>query len=379
MSTLRSVLWAAVLLVAAPAAAQDLGLDLSDGPDLRPTLAVLGIAIPTTAAPSDRARAEKLTGALVGASRKTNWFAKVLEPADCAQVLGESAGPAQACEEADCLADLARQLGVDRVLTAQVDFPADGPNLKLHALDAGKGTPEVVAVLSQGKPASFERSVALAFKPLLQTLQTHLGTVKIVANEPTATIEVLGRTLGTGTVEKAVSAGTLKVRVTAPDFQPFEGELVVEPKGTAELQAKLERKLVVAANPVVDAPPIEVKAAPGKPFYERGGVYLAAAGVIAAAVGIAFGAMAKDVEGRAKDANNDGVLDVTRAQTFQAQTNATLANVLVSTGAAMAAGGVLWLVLEPVLSSPPGKDKEPGGPKTEPTTVGLLIKVGGEF
>lgn len=381
-TTLRTALAAGLLLCASSARAQDLGLDLSDGPDLRPSIAVLGIGTPKDADAVSKARADKLATALVAATKKTNWFVKVVEPEECAKTLGDAFPAAQACDTADCLVDLARQLGVDRVLTSQVEFPADGPNLKLSAVDAGPGAPslEVVDVLAQGKSAGFERSVAQAFKPLLQKFSTQVGTLKVVPSEPGATVEVNGRILGTGTVEKPIAAGALKVRVTAPDFQPFEAEVTLESKGKQTVEASLQKKLLTPPPQAGDAPPVEAAkpAAPGTPFYERGGLYLAIAGLAAVGVGVAYAVHANDVKSKMADADKDGVMDVTRWQRNQAIKDAQLANILMGAGGGVALGGALWFIFEPAPSMP-GKEKEPGGPKTEPTPVGVLLKIGGEI
>ncbi|HEY3450529.1 MAG TPA: PEGA domain-containing protein [Myxococcales bacterium] len=380
-NTLRTALVAGMLLSTSAAFAQDLGLDLSDGPDLRPTVAVVGIGAPGAAAPAEKARADKLATALVAASKKTNWFAKVMDPAQCAAKLGDGATAALACENAECLADLARQLGVDRILTSQMEFPADGPNLKLSALDVGGGAAslEVVDVLAQGKSNGFERSVAQAFKPLLQKFSTPLGTLKVVPSEPGATVEVGGRILGTGTVEKPVAPGVLKVRVTLPDYQPFETEVTLESKGTATVQAKLEKKILVAAQ-TGEAPPLETSkpASPSTPFYQRGGLYLAVVGLAAVGVGLAYGLKAMDVQNRAQTPDANGLIPVSRWQRYQAIKDAQLGNVLMAAGGAAAIGGVVWFIVEPA-PAPPGKDREPGGPKTEPTPVGFMLRIGGEI
>ncbi|MGC4119126.1 MAG: PEGA domain-containing protein [Myxococcales bacterium] len=380
--TLKTALVAGALLCAPAAWAQDLGLDLSDGPDLRPTLAVLGIGIPTTADAAQKARADKLTTALVAASRKTNWFSKVMDPAECAAKLGDGAGAALHCETADCLVDLARQLGVDRVLASQMEFPADGPNLKLLAIDAGVGASslDVVDVLAQGKSAGFERSVAGAFKPLLQKFSTLLGTLKVVPSDPAATVEVGGRLLGVGTVEKRVAAGSLKVRVTLPDHHAFETEVTLEPKGSATVEAKLEKKLLVAPQ-LGDAPPLEATrpAAPSTPIFKRGGLYVAVVGLAAVGTGVFFAMRANDIKSKAADANNDGIVDVSRWQRNQAIKDAQLGNILMGAGGGVALGGALWFIFEPAPSMPGKEGKEPGGPKTEPTPVGFLFKIGGEI
>ena len=73
-------------------------------------------------------------------------------------------------------------------------------------------------------------------------------------------------------------------------------------------------------------------------------MYVAAAGAVALGIASAFGASASGIQGRAVDANQDGILDITRAEAMSAQRNATTANVLFAAGGAAAIGGGAWLV-----------------------------------
>jgi len=224
--------------------------------------------------------------------------------------------------------------------------------------------------------------VAQAFKPLLQKLSTPLGTLKVVPSEPGATVEVGGRVLGIGAGEKPGAAGVLKVRVTLQDFQPFETEVTLEPKGTATVEARLEKPILVAPQ-VGEAPPVETASLPAPtstPFYQRGGLYVALAGLAAVGVGLSYGLRAMDVQSRAQTVDGNGLLPVTRWQRNQAIKDAQLGNILMASGGAVALGGALWFIFEPA-PAPPGKEKEPGGPRAEPTPVpvGFMLKIGGEI
>jgi hypothetical protein len=93
---------------------------------------------------------------------------------------------------------------------------------------------------------------------------------------------------------------------------------------------------------------------------------------------LVLGASAVGVQNQAKDGNGDGALDVTRAQAQGAQTNATLANILVPAGAAAMAGGLIWVAVTPPLrtaapatATPPPTTTEGGG--------GFGVTVGGRF
>jgi hypothetical protein len=375
---------AALLLAAAPGRAAEMGLDLSDGVELRPTLAVLGISVPKDVAAADKAHAEKLATALVAASRKTNWFAKVLDPSETVASLKDRAAAAADCSNADCLADIAHAAGTDRVLAAQMEFPEGGPVLKIHGFDLGTNEVEEVVVEAQGKPQSFDRNVAAAFKPLLLKISTALGTLKVVPSVAGASVEVVGRSLGTGTVEKQVPAGTLKVKITAPDYLPFEAEVAVQSKGTAELNAQLAPKPVALPPPVLKPEPepvlvVKPPSAPSKPFYARPGLYVGVVGVAAAAVGLVFGLNAKSIEKKANESPSGGIVGVTRLQMLDARRNSKIATGLMAGGGGLFAAGVLWFSLEPVFAtSTRSPGKEPTGPAgSEPTA--LLLNASGEF
>ena len=376
----------ALLVSSASARAAEMGLDLSDGgPDLRPTLSVLGITVPEGTSAPDKAHADKLTLALVAASRKTGWFAKVLDAAESEAALGAKTAAARACAVADCFPEPARTLGTDRVLSAQMEFAADGPVLHLQGFDVGTGAVEDVDVAAQGKPQGFDRKVAVALKPFLQGLSIQLGLVKIVPSVPDATVEVAGRGLGTGTVEKPLPAGTLKVRVSANDYQTFEGTVTVTPKGKAELAATLTAKAALKMEPIEPAAPAVVKSSgPGKPFYARPGLYVAVLGAAAAGTGLYFGLTAKDIEKRSATANSDGVSGITRKDARVARNNARLGTILMACGAAVFTGGVLWFALEPSPAAPGGTrapSREPGAPAKEPASepLGFLFTAGGTF
>ena len=61
-------------------------------------------------------------------------------------------------------------------------------------------------------------------------------------------------------------------------------------------------------------------------------------------VGLAFGRAANDVKSRLRDADGDGLMDVTRAEALAAQRNAVLANVFGTIGAVGMGAGLGWMV-----------------------------------
>jgi len=200
----------------------------------------------------------------------------------------------------------------------------------------------------------------------------------VVCSVAAASVDVPFRALGTGTVEKQVPAGTYRVRVSAADYLPFDAEVTVESKAKAELTATLNPKPPPATTKIefepIPAPEVAKPASGSKPFYARPGLYLAIVGAAAAAVGLGFGISASNVGKKAQDPDGDRIYDVTRAELIRAQSDAKLGNILMAAGGAVALGGVLWFALEPAQG--PAKSKEPG---SEPTVVGMILHVGGEF
>ena len=384
-----SLLLAFALLAPAPATAQGLGLDLSEenptlvadpsagSPELRPSLALLAVsALAEGGEPrkAEVARAARLGGALLAAAQLTGWFSTVLTPDEARTALAERAGEVAACESAECLQELAAALGVERVVNIRLEFGAAGPGLRAWSLARGDSEARETVVEPSAAGRGFERRVALAWKPLLEGLSTRLGLLAVRSISPRATVSLGDRVLGVGSVEEPVPAGRHTLKLLENDSLPFETEVVVEPGGSAEVEAKLVPR---PRAPEMATAPLSTSQTGTAQLWRRPGLYVAAAGAIALASGIGFGVSAGSIEERAGDADGDGIRDITRAEALTARSHAMLANVLVGVGAAALTGGGLWFFLEPAptLPRPEGAD-EPG---ESGRSAGLIFTAGGAF
>lgn len=140
----------------------------------------------------------------------------------------------------------------------------------------------------------------------------------------------------------------------------------VEPKGElkpAPVVAKNDpppspppevKKDVKKDEPPIDAwaeLPVATKSAP-MPATRIAGIAVAGGGVLAAGVGVVFGVMASSTAARITNAEKDAsgrIIGLTRVDALaldeQQRTQATLANVLIISGAALAAGGATLIIL----------------------------------
>jgi hypothetical protein len=120
------------------------------------------------------------------------------------------------------------------------------------------------------------------------------------------------------------------------------------------------------------------KASPGGPsLFKRPAFYSGVVGLAALGVGVAMGLQAQSVSDRARDANGDGVLDVTRVEVQDAEKQAQLATILMAGGGAVVGGSVLWLVLVPTKSAPPPSATV--GASSGGASTGLHLFAGGTF
>lgn len=334
---------AASLLAGFAAVGQELGLDLtSDAPDLRPVIAVIGVS----AAPEQHKPSLATSELLVKLLRNSNAFAQVLTPKEVQPILGEGYADALTCADAECLGALAAQLGVDRLLRADLT----GSSLSLTGFDWGEGKLEQLSfdLSALGRRRPVDEQMAQALAPLFHELGALRGTLQVHSNLQEAQVEWGGRQVGTGTqVQSVLSAGTHPLRVSAPDFMSVERQVTVTSAQTTREVVNLEHlpPSVPAVPQVVETEFDKPAPPPGPALWSRPGSWVALAGVAALGVGIGFGSSANGVSGRMVDANHDGALDVTRAEFQTAQRDALLANVLGGAGAALIVGGTVWMTL----------------------------------
>jgi hypothetical protein len=386
----RSLLAAvsACLLLAVPAAAQDFELDLSEEkpakppPELRPTIAVLSV----TAADKEEvsvARAKQLEAEILKQLAQGEDFQTIIEPPLVAKTLDADAAKAQACADWGCFEAVAKKLKAHRAFRVTVAKAGVGSEVTFIAYDPGfaelmtlkqdsgekaeKSFLGVAGKTQAQKDKEFIKKIAPFIKTSLAKLATPNGKISVDSPEASAAATIDGVEAGVGSFEAVVQRGSRTVRVAVAGFEPFEQSVTVEPLKTASVKVSLRAKPMEIAAPVV------VKEEDlGPPIYARPGLYIAVAGAVAVGVGIAMGQMAMGVQNKV-NAGGDPV-DVTRAAAKSAPTQALLANILVGAGAAMVAGGTLWVILTPTKSAAPAV--EPGGPAS---STGAMLSVGGTF
>lgn len=386
----RSIIAVALsCLMAAPAFAQDFELDLSEEkppkppPELRPTIAVLSV----TAADKEEAsigRAKQLESELLKQLAQSDDFQTVMEPSLVTKTLEADAAKAETCNDWGCFEALAKQLKVHRVVRLTVAKAGAGSEVTVLAYDPGfselltlqqdsgeKAERSFLGVAGKSqaqKDREFIKKIAPFLKTAMAKLATANGKISVDSPEASAAATIDGAEAGIGSFEAIVQRGKHVVKVAVAGFEPFEETVTVEPLETATVKVTLKAKALEAP------PPVAVKQeATGKPLYQRPGLYVAVAGAVAVGVGIAFGQMAAGVQ-KQVDAGGDPV-GVTRAAAKAAPTQAMLANILVGAGAAMIAGGAVWVILTPTTTTTTSVEQ----PGETTTTTGAMFGVGGTF
>jgi hypothetical protein len=388
----RSLFVAFAVLLSAPVLAQAFELDLSEEQppkpplELRPTIAVLSV-MPADKEESSIGRARALEAEVLKQIAQDDDFQTVVEPSLVATTLGADAPRAQACADWACFEWAAKALKVHRAVRITVAKSGPGSEVTVIGYDpafselltlaqasgekAEKSFLGVAGKSQAQKDREFIKKISGFIKASLVKLATPNGRIAVDSPEASAAATIDGVEAGVGSFETVVQRGLRTVKVAVAGFEPFEQQVKVEPQQTAVV------KVTLKAKPVEVVAPVTVVKDTSRPLYKRPGLYLAAAGAVAAGVGIAFGQMAMATR-RAIDAGGDPV-GVTRAQAKNASTQALLANILVATGAAMAVGGTVWVLLTPSdANASPLPALHPDGRETG-AGARVLLHLGGTF
>ncbi len=163
-----------------------------------------------------------------------------------------------------------------------------------------------------------------------------------------------------------VDPGTYTVKVMAPGYQTYEGQVTVG--GNAASEKHVVPPLVAAsgeAAPAAAGPtPTEEPATPGDEapsennWQKPTGIALAGAGVVGIALGAVFGLVAMDQNNRAIDGgcDNDGCNSADGSElTDQALTSATVSTVAFAVGGVLLAGGAVLYFTAPKNTGPKKK------------------------
>lgn len=370
------------LLWAPLAGAQEFELDLTEETTpsvpatFRPTLALLEVVAPAGDEVST-SRARQLEAELLATLSKGEQFQSVLSPAEAKAQLGELPS---ACADLACFKAAREKLKVHRLvrfsvqrqgagsLVTMLGFDPSVPELVRSSFDSAERAEKVfmgVAGRTQAqRDRDFLRKALPGLRPALRKLGTANGMIIIDNRDPAVTVLVDGVPVGTGRVETVAQRGPRTVSIGGSTYQPFSQTLEVKPLETAKVEVRL------AAKPLER---VVAQSSTSAPVGRRPGLYLAIAGAIAAGVGVGLGVSTQGVQQRIDAGGRP--LAVTRAEALDASTNAVLANVLIAGGAALAVGGITWVLLTPSTRVDPNaiEPTENTGPS------GWMLSVGGTF
>lgn len=358
--------------------------------DLLPRLVLVGL---DTADKTGAASAKRWLTALTRAAKDTGQVELGLGFPQVRKHLGVHYAATVRCAEAACLAEPADALDADLLVTGRLAREGKRWTLRLRTYDKDHNTVAEDEVTGKSpRDAKFLRAASDTLASRVRERARPRAKLKMSVNVPQAVVSAGDRTLGVGSIEARLPPGEVKVSVEADGFTSFSKTVTLAPGETSVVVARLELLGPTQnASPVRDEPADEAVAAlapvgvakkgpSGPSLFKRPALYTAVVGLAAVGVGAVLGMQAQSVGDKARDANGDGVLDVTRGEFRSAQKQATLGTALMAGGGAVAAGSVLWLVLVPTKSAPPPSPvsgASTGAPSDASTGVHLLA--GGSF
>jgi hypothetical protein len=370
----------------APAAEEEqpgsIGLDLSGdtaSTELLPRVVLLGLDTPERAG---AAQASKWLRAFYTAIRTNDQWVLSAPLKEVREKLADGYPEALRCTEGSCLAEPADTLEADLLVTSRLALEDDGWTLRLWTYDRDRKKVETDVLTGRSpRDAKFQKAGAELLAQRIQGLARKRAILQVKVNVPQAVARLGERMLGVGNLEVNVPPGEANLIVEAEGFSSFARTITLTPgeKNTVDVYLEL-------SGPAPDSPQSEVVAEatrkqPSEPtLFGRPTLYTAVIGVLAIGAGVMVGQQAKEIAGRAPDANGDGIADITRRERLTGRDKANLSTALVAGGAAVAGGSVLWLVLMPTRSEPAkavAPSKAPGGATSGTTSLHLIL--GGSF
>jgi hypothetical protein len=356
----------------------DMGLDLrNDDPktELMPRFVLLGLDTP------ERAGAQQAQAWLKTLARGAMSSGMVVLGANLQEArerLEKGYDAAVRCSQVSCLAEPAEALEADLLTTARLSLEDAGWTLRAWTYDRDRRVVHEDVVTGRNpKDAAFQKEAAAKLSNRMMALARPRAVLTVTVNVPQAVVKVGERILGVGSVEAKLPPGTTQLEVSADEYGTFTRTLNLKPGGREAVDVRLEISGPAPEGPGDDAVAgVGGRRGGGASIFKRPAFYTALAGLAAVGVGAVLGMGAKDVESRATDANGDGMLDVSRKERLDAQSQANLATALIAGGGVVAAGSAAWLVLVPT-RSPAKTSLEPGG--TGGASTALHLIVGGSF
>ncbi len=367
----------------------------SSSSDLLPRLVLVGL---DTADKTGAAAANRFLTALTRAAKDTGQVALETGFAQARKRLAGNYSATVRCAEAACLAGTADALDADLLVTGRLAREGRVWTLRLRTYDRDRNAVAEDEVMGKGpRDAKFLGAASDTLASRVREQARPRAKLKMSVNVPQAVVSAGERTLGVGSIEVRMPPGEVKLSVEADGFSSFSKTVTLAPGETSLVVARLELlgpeptgSASTRPAPVVRDEPreeavtaaalapvgVEKKGPSGPSLFKRPALYTALVGLAAVGVGAALGMQARSVGDRARDANGDGVLDVTRREFQDAEKQATLATMLMAGGGAVAGGSVLWLVLVPTRDAPPPSTASGASPGA---STGVHLLAGGSF
>ncbi|WNG33507.1 PEGA domain-containing protein [Archangium violaceum] len=365
-------------------AAQDsgnLGLDLSGGSagaDLQPRFALVGLDTPERAG---AAVAKRWVGWLQAQAFRTGRVVRAAETAEVRQQLESDYASALRCQESSCLSGPADTLDADLLTTARLALEDEGWTLRLWTYDRDRGVVETDVVTGR-KPndSNFIREAGAVLSKRVTELARPRALLKVSCNVSQAVVRVGERMLGVGNVEAKLPPGEVQLVVEADEYSTYTKTLTLASGETQEVSVRLELN-----GPAPEGPPSDAvasakksrrKSSSGPSIFSRPALYTTVLGLAAAGAGVALG---MGLQGKAQDANGDGVMDISRKDYLAARQQSMLSTALMAGGGAVAGGSLLWLLIVPQRSTPASSTVAPVSSGTGTSSTALHFVLGGSF
>lgn len=313
-------------------------------------------------------------------SAKQQRFA-VVGPDELREKLGEKTyEELRNCEgKVTCVAARVQGVDVQRVVVGSLTRDERSYLIKLWLIDLEKM--QVLADVDRAILIASRRltlDVGEAVPRLLRGEKEARGTLKLTCNVKNAQVTVNGERVGTAPLSLELKPGKHEVHIQKKAYLPVQRLLTVEANRVTEEEVRL--LLIPGAQPEEEEVPALVqkdakeKSAGGlhvpAPAWIAGGVALVAGGA-----GALFGVRAERTQRELREGFNPdtGVYAGTRQQALDAQSNATVANVLFGVAGAAAVTGVVLTLIGVGEEEP----QTSVAPAVGPGAAGLVL--GGRF
>ncbi|WP_224242969.1 PEGA domain-containing protein [Hyalangium gracile] len=362
-----------------------IGLDLSGevaNSDLLPRVVILGLDTPERAGAAVASR--WLKGLYVSARSNEKWvLSSPLK--EVREKLGDGYTAALQCAESACMAEPAETLDADLLVTSRLALEDEGWTFRLWIFDRDRNRVEMDFVTGRNpKDAKFQKAAAELLEQRLPRLARQRATLAVKVNVPQAVVRLGEKTLGVGSLERNVAPGEPELIVEADGFTSYNKPVTLKSGEKTEVAVYLELTGTSADGPSeVAAEALETRKESSMPaVFSRPALYTAVVGALAMGAGVVVGMQAKNIADRAPDGDGNGISDITRKERIDGQNQANLSTALLTGGAAVVGGSVLWLVIMPTRSEAPkaAPSVAPGaasGGTTSSTALHLLF--GGSF